>query len=526
MCEYCGMENCVMHAGTSAGTVAAEAPAVHQMAGVPPYLAAGGLILIILVSHLILTRARSASSSTYMRFNLLKLPGLRPLIRRPYFPLSMQAVSIFLFLLVLATGFFGSQRVNIGPVLTWTWWWALLIFFVLALGKAFCTICPWEGISSLVSSLSFSSRIKVLGFEREWPRKLKNIYPAMILFIVLTWLELGMNITRSPILTAAMGLGFVSLAVMTVIVFERRTFCRYLCLVGRVQGIYALYSPVEIRPNSNEVCRSCKGRECYQGSETAVGCPTSLFPGALVENTYCTMCTECIRSCPEDNLNLNLRPPGTDLFRKTRFKMDEAVLALVLLALTSFHGLTMTPVWMQMTGRLRADLGLGWTPVFTMLMALMILAPVALFLGAAWTSRWLTGNGTTVTQTFKVFAYSVIPIALFYHLAHNSMHFFMEAQHIVPLLSDPFGLGWNLFGTADRRYLPLLPLRSIWWIQITLIVIGHVFGVLVADRMTFRLFSDRRTAVRSLVPLIATMIIYSGFSVWLIAQPMEMRSGM
>ena len=528
VCKYCGMENCTMHttSGQQTGAQTVES-STHQMAGIPAPLAAGGIILIILISHFVLSRRSTRPKTSPHRFNLFRLPGFKFLVHRPYFPLVMQAGSIFLFLLVLASGFFGNPRINIAPVLTWTWWWALLIFLVLFMGKAFCMICPWEGISSILSSSSLRSRIKTLGFEREWPRKFKNIYPATLLFILLTWLELGLDITRSAFMTAFVGLAFVSLAVMTALLFERRTFCRYLCLVGRIQGIYALFSPVELRPNSSDVCRTCVGKECYQGSDTTVGCPTSLFPGALKENTYCTLCTECIRSCPEDNLSINLRPPGTDLLNKSRFRMDEAMLAVVLLALTSFHGLTMTPAWIKVTGVLRADLGVGLKPVFTLLMGLMILAPILLFWGSAWASRRISaGSDITVEQTFKMFAYSIIPIALFYHLAHNSMHFFMEAQHIIPLLSDPFGWGWNLFGTADRHYLPLMTLQWVWWIQIAMIVIGHFFGVLVADRMALRLYKDRETRIRGLFPLILTMILYSGFSVWLIAQPMEMRSGM
>jgi len=526
ICKYCGMPNCAMHSSVAGTTVPAEGTAMHRMAGVPPYLAAGGIVLIILVSHLVLSR-RGGLPGTRFRVNLFRIPGLKAAVRRPWFPFTLQATSVTLFLLVLATGFFGSSRVNIGPVLTWTWWWALLIFLVLFFGKAFCSVCPWEGLSSLVSSLSVSSRIKKLGFERPWPRRLRNIYPAMALFILLTWFELGLDITRSPLLTAVMGLAFVSLAVVTALVFERRAFCRYLCLVGRIQGIYAMFSPVELRPDSADVCRTCRGKECYRGSETAVGCPTSLFPGALKENTYCTLCTECVRACPKDNLRINLRPFASDLLAKVRFKWDEAVLAVVLLALTSFHGLTMTPAWFRMTNLLRADLGLGPRPVFTLLMLLMILAPILLFWGAAWASvRLAPSGGLTVGRTFRMFAYSVIPIALFYHLAHNSMHFFMEGQHLVPLLSDPFGWGWDLFGTAGRSYPPLLTLRTIWWMQVGLIVVGHVFGVVVADRIALRSYPDRRTALRALAPLIGTMVLYSSFSVWLIAQPMAMRTGM
>ena len=106
------------------------------------------------------------------------------------------------------------------------------------------------------------------------------------------------------------------------------------------------------------------------------------------------------------------------------------------------------------------------------------------------------------------------------------MHFFMEAQHIIPLLSDPFGWGWNLFGTADKDYLPLLTLKTIWWMQIAMILTGHVYGVIISDRISRTLYPDRKLVKRALIPLLMTMILYSSFSVWLIAQPMEMRSGM
>ena len=115
---------------------------------------------------------------------------------------------------------------------------------------------------------------------------------------------------------------------------------------------------------------------------------------------------------------------------------------------------------------------------------------------------------------------------MFYHLAHNSMHFFLEAGKLWPLLSDPFGWGWNLFGTADKAYGPLLSLPSIWSIQITCIVVGHVYGVLVADRVAKRFYPQRKVRLQALTPLLVMMVFYSSFSVWLISQPMDMRTGM
>lgn len=547
ICKFCGMADCPMHStasnteagaalgGTGAsGTTVAGEPAVHQMAGVPFPIAIGGIITIIIVSHLFLNRARhKKTKSGYARFDLLRIPFVKRMVRWNAFPMLIQSGSIGLFLLVIAAGLFGNQRINIAPVLTWTWWWALLIFAILGVGTAFCAICPWEGLSSLVTSLSLKSRRKSIGFEMKWPRWARNTHIALVLFIALTWLELGLGVTKSPSMTALLAAGFGTMAIVTALLFERRSFCRYVCFVGRIQGLYALFAPIEIRPGPSDICKSCEGKECYNGSDKAEGCPTSLFPGALTENTYCTLCTECVRSCPHDNIALNVRPFGADLFRKVRFRWDEAILAISLLALTSFHGLTMTPAWIRMTELMRASFGLSSTVVFTILMTLMMIIPMALFWGvSALASRLGTdsslgaGRSIGTARVFRAFAYSVIPIALFYHLAHNGMHFFMEAQYIVPLLSDPFGWGWDLFGTAEKTYDPWTTLRTIWWIQISFIVMGHVFGVIAADRIVKVLYAERGRAFRALMPLIVLMILYSSFSVWLIAQPMEMRSGM
>lgn len=532
ICPFCGMVDCTMpgHSGKVVEGAVAE-PQVMVHPGIPLQMAVPGVVAVILLTHLFLMFSRRRQAGPAWKLDLLRWTGVKALVKRRWFPMLLQGVPIALFLLVLATGFFGSQRVypavNIAPVLTWTIWWALLIFMVLTGGSIFCAVCPWEGISSLVTSFSLRSRKSKMGANLKWPKKLSNIYPAMAMFMALTWIELGLAITKSPMKTALMALGFVVMAVVVAMFFERRAFCRYLCLVGRVQGMYALFAPIEVRSRSTDVCRTCTTHDCYKGNEVDEGCPTHLFPGTLKENTYCTMCTECVRSCPHDNMTVGLRPLGEDLGGTKKFRMDEAIFAVVLLALTSFHGLTMTPQWIEFTNSSAANLNVSTNSVFTGLMVFMMAWPLLLFWLAASVARKMSGVPSVSTgKVFKTFGYSVLPIALFYHLAHNGMHFFMEAQHIVPVLSDPFGWGWDLFGTAGKTYPPLLTLRTIWWMQLILIVIGHVYSVVVSDRIARAVYKDQAAGRRAMIPLLVTMILYSCFSIWLIAQPMEMRSGM
>lgn len=495
--------------------------------GIPVWMAILALAAVIVLSHVFLYYKKEPTQG-YRRWNMFQMSWFKKLVKIPYFPMMMQIFSMLLLILVFATGLFGNPRGNISTILTWTWWWILLIFIIAGVGKGFCVICPWEGFSSLFTSLSLKSRVKKIGFELKWPEFARNLYPAIILFILLTWIELGYGVTKSPVLTASLGLIMTTMAIVSAMVFEKRGFCRYACLVGRISGIYAMFSPVEIRSESYDVCRTCTTKDCVKGREEtgATGCSLGLFPGYLQENTYCTLCTECIRACPHDNLNINVRPLGTDLLKKTKYRWDEASLAIILLALTSFHGLTMTPQWLRMNNLIRANTGLGQLMLFSILMVVCIVIPLLIFWIGAGVSSKLAQNKISQAKIFKAFAYSLIPVALFYHLAHNGMHFFMEAQNILPFISDPFGYGWDLFGTASKEYLPLLSLTAIWWIQVVLIVIGHVYGVVIADRMAKKIFTEGKTAMRCLIPLVVTMILYSGFSIWLIAQPMGMRTAM
>jgi polyferredoxin len=520
---FCSITNLVM--GTGSDAVSRQ---VHVMSGAPIWLAMVALACILFLTHAIVAlRDPSKDMKSYAKWDLLQIPFLNALVKKPWFPLATQSAFLGAFLLIVSAGLFGNQNLNIATTLTWTWWWALLIFLVAGGGTVFCAMCPWEAVSSWVTSMSIRSRVKQLGLERAWPKWARNMYPAIVLFTLLTWYELGHDVTHSPSMTALMGLVMLTMAVMAAIVFERRAFCRYVCLVGRITGIYSLFSPLEIRSRSRDVCVDCSTKDCYRGNETSTGCPTNLFPATLAENTYCTTCTECIRACPHDNLTIQIRPVSNDLFRKNRFEWDESILAVILLSLTTFHGLTMTPHWTVWNHWLRAQSGLGPEAVFTMLMlAVLGICVGAYFISSVISKFMARGSGIQTGRVFKAYAYSLIPVALFYHLAHNCMHFFMEGQNLIPLLSDPFGWGWNLFGTSEKIYRPLLGLPSIWVIQMVMIVVGHIYGVLIADKISLKLFVQQKKRILSLIPLLLLMILYSSVSIWLIAQPMLMKSGM
>ncbi len=480
------------------------------------------------------TQARPAPAGPTNRVDLLQLRPVRALLLSRPFRFGVQLTIVLTFLVIVAAGLFGNQNpaLNIAPILTWTIWWCGLVVLIMFAGKAWCYMCPWEAIAFWAERLRFWKKSDTgTGLGLRWPRVLRNIWLATILFVGLTWIELGFGITMQPRATAYIAIAMLVLAIVSAFLFDRKSFCRYGCLVGRVSGLYALFSGIEVRHKHDQVCTSCRTKECVRGSETAYGCPTFEYPGKMSTNTYCIQCAECLQACPHDNLAVNLRPWGADLAVAGKPRSDEAYLALLMLAITGFHGLTMTPVWKTLTESLESLIPIGRIAAFSVGMSVLMILPIVAYALLVWWSRAIavrTDAGTAgrvpYREYFIRYAYCLLPIALFYHLAHNLEHLLMEGPKVVALASDPFGWGWNVLGTAAWRIPPLVSLDVLWVLQVILVGVGHVYSLWAAQKISRRLFTSDAAASRGQLPMLVGMILFSVLSLWLLKQPMEMRT--
>ena len=502
------------------------------MSGIPDWLYYASIVIVMLISFIILEvfRKRSSDSMEYKKFELTRFRIVRFFFKSRAVQFSIRFIVTAFFFLIIYAGFYGNQHPgkNIAPTLTWNLWWIGLIFLILFFGKLWCYACPWDAVTNFMTRLSvFKVKKNTINLGWKWPKYFKNIYLAMIFFILLTWLELGYHVTMSPEATAALGLIMLSMVFLPGLLFEKKAFCQYGCLIGRISGLYAMFSPVEVRSRDKGICKSCKTVDCYMGNDKGYACPTNQNLKKMDVNTYCTMCAECFRTCPSDNVAFNVRPFGKDLLKTKSFRKDESYLSIILFSLTAFHGLTMTPVWKIFVQKLQAYFGSGEITAFSVGMTICVLIPFILYGLFIYFSK-LTANekGQGFWDLFIKFAYGLLPIALFYHIAHNVEHFFMEGQKLVVLISDPFGYGWDLFGTAGMQLSPILSLQSVWYIQVILIIIGHVFGIIITHKHSYQIFESRSAAIKSQIPMIILMILFSVLSLWLVAQPMEMRTGM
>jgi len=99
------------------------------------------------------------------------------------------------------------------------------------------------------------------------------------------------------------------------------------------------------------------------------------------------------------------------------------------------------------------DTGTGLTTVIktVVLVALpcLFLAVYAAFCHAI--AMFGSGGRIPTRDVAGYFVLSLVPIAIAYHLSHYISYLLITGQQIIPLVSDPFGRGWDLFGTAAYK---------------------------------------------------------------------------
>jgi NosR/NirI family transcriptional regulator, nitrous oxide reductase regulator len=164
-------------------------------------------------------------------------------LKRRYFQFSIILPSQILFWLVVFTGIFGilEPTKNFATTMTWYVWFALIFPMTLVLGRVWCVTCPFGGFGEWIQRKTLWSRKqKSLGLGWKMPKPLAEygLLFSAVLFIGMTWMEEFFNIAGpgAPVLTSIMILGIISFSALTFLLFERRTFCRYLCPLSSLIG--------------------------------------------------------------------------------------------------------------------------------------------------------------------------------------------------------------------------------------------------------------------------------------------------
>ncbi|MBI5031425.1 MAG: 4Fe-4S binding protein [Chloroflexi bacterium] len=446
-----------------------------------------------------------------MNVDLLKNRTLRAFLISGLYPGVFQAITAGVFVVVIFQLITGpsSTHDNFGMALTWVLWWPIIPIIFVVLGRFWCAICPFGTLSDLVQ--------KIAGKKRAVPAFLKKygIWIIDFLFILITWADHIWGIVDNPIGSAVLLLAITAGVIISGAFFMRRTWCRYLCFLGGLAGNYSRSGMVALRANE-EVCVTCKARAaCYNGNEKGPGCPMFEFPRQLDSNAQCNFCADCLKTCPNDAIQITVRPPTQELWFIRKPKFEEAFLAIIIMGIVLVQNITMLEVWGSMLQTLQqitgtTDVVINFTITFLIAMAI----PLALFALAAFIARRF--NGDSFSSNFGKFGYAIIPLDIAGHMAHNLFHLLAEGKSVVFTAQTLVG---HAVSTESAALLPTPTIQVLQYALLAVGALGSVYAVYAIAKNHY-VQSKRWGAVTSYSILIVVFLSING---WLFAMPMSMR---
>jgi polyferredoxin len=445
------------------------------------------------------------------RFELTRSPLIKYTLKNRYPQLVVFVVMLAGFLFAIVAGFIGTPvgSHNFSIVFVWIAWWAVLILVAVPFfGRGWCAVCPIPVVGDwLQRGAVFEPAPKTPKWlNLRVPAKFRNMWMQNISFTLVALFS--SVILTTPVVTSVVLAAMLFLAIGLSMVFERRAFCRYLCPVGGFIGLYAQTAPIELRIKDKNVCVKCVGKPCYNGSELGAGCPWDVFPGGLTKNTYCGLCMECIRTCPHDNIAINLRPFSADLAKPTT-KLDEAFKAFIMLGAALIYAY----VLMGSNGAVKLAAYSIFFPAWFGYAAIFLTFIFGILPGLFWLAVFLatrpspTGRGVGV-RVFAVASTPLIPLGLMFWVAFSLSFVLTNAVYILAALSDPLGLGWNLFGTAAIAWQPVFS-SLVAPTQTLSLVVGLVWSARTAQK-------SAPEASISPVPAIVYCLVATLLMLWLL----------
>ncbi len=449
------------------------------------------------VVGLLLPGGRAAGQPRRSGVDLSRLPAVRRLLHSRWLQWGLVTATLPFFWLAVLAGLLGTPvgNRNFATVFVWIVWWALLMLVLVPLGgRLWCAACPlpaageWLQRRALVGP-GHAGRLYTLGWR--WPRRLSNMWPQNLAFLAVALFSVP--ILTNPALTGWLLLLLVALAVACSLVCERRVFCRFLCPVGGFLGLYAQLAPLALRVRERAVCAAHQAKTCYSGGENGYGCPWLVYPGALDRNTHCGLCAECAKTCPLDNVGLYLRTPGADLALASGRRTDEAFKALIMLTSALAYTVVLTGPW---GGLKQVAQAVGTGPWFAYALALLfanLVVVPGIFLACVAPSGRPAAAHAPLRVRFAASAAVLVPLGLAAWAAFSLGLALGNGSYALAVLSDPFGWGWNLFGTADWQWTPYAA-AAIPFLQSLVLLAGLAAAVWVARSSAERAATGRLAA--------------------------------
>jgi hypothetical protein len=384
-----------------------------------------------------------------------------------------RVIMLGLFLLLIVSGYVGVQdtSINIGPTQFWIVFLLGYTYLTAIIGNSWSVISPLRVITEAWEKVSGSKTEGLISYPK-W----LSYWPALLFYFLLIYNELlSGGQAAIPRNLSNLVLEYSVLTMIGVLLFGRDTWFKYGEFLNVFFGLVGKVSPL------------------YW-----------------------------------DKGQLRLRAPFIGLLGGQVESLSQLIFVIFMLASTAYDGFRATSSWFQI------DLGLypyyqvlgpnGFQIFSTLSLVLAPLLFLTVYLLLVLGMKIVVPTKLSTWELAKKFGLSLVPIAIAYNIAHYFGLLLVQGQAIWALISDPFGLGWNIFGTA--AFFPnvgLIRADFIWYAQVFFIVSGHIAAVYLAHIVATQVFPRYRQAVVSQLPMLVLMVSYTLTGLWILSQPFNSK---
>jgi len=418
---------------------------------------------------------------------LMKKPGiLRKIIVSRWPQTILTIIMMTMIYIVILTSVFGTNMSgrNLGVLMMWAVWLFLLVAILTPLfGRVWCTVCPLPFFGDLLQRRSnfTPSEGKTKDYNNwysglflKWPTCLQNDWLKLVVFLVLA--TFSTTLVADPMISGITVLMLILVPTIMSLFWELRAFCRYICPVSAFVGPFSRMSTLALRSKSQQVCDRCKPRYCQKGSPEGWACPYGLNVGELNENSDCGLCLECTRSCLYNNVTLYTRPIGSELGTRN---LSEAWLTMSVFTLSIVYSVLYEGQWpiirdfVNILDKQNWDLFAIYT-IIVWTLSLVIIPGIVYLLSFAGVKFSKIQRG--VKGVFLASSGALLPLGFSLWIAFVIPMLFVNVTFIIQSISDPFGWGWDFFGTANIPWHQFVP-RLVPWLQSILVLTGFWFSL-------------------------------------------------
>ncbi|HEY4069456.1 MAG TPA: hypothetical protein VGM74_21290 [Burkholderiaceae bacterium] len=393
----------------------------------------------------------------------------------------LQGLAVAALALSIASGFGAASQVSAAFNITFFWIICLLGYTYLTalIGDWYPLLNPWQALADWCFGAARSRPVR-----RAYPSWL-GYYPALAWYLLLIWFELSGKST--PLALSCALIGYTVLTLAGVRVFGATAWMRH----GEVFGVFfrmvAKMAPLDVDARQPAIA-------------------------------------------------VRLRAPFVGCLQERPDHFSLVIFVLFMLSSTAFDGVHETLAWVSIFWRylypvLAAVIATHSKHQYLVLVNffyywqwLMLFVSPLFYLGIYWgfiaMTRRVTRSERTVRELAVAFTFSLIPIAFVYNVSHYFTEFVGQAPAILAIISDPFGLGWNLFGTRDLGWQDyMFEAGTVWHTQVWLILAGHIVSVYLAHLEALRIFRTRREATISQLPMLLLMMALTTIGLWILSLP-------